>query len=123
MNDNELKVAVADEFDGYYNSVFDGADPCSQRYAEDVIDLVKRAFRPAEDYLEIHFEVVRILTMNNDYYLDQIEESTQKDKGTGGLWTLAKRITDQAIKDFDDGLMVWHDFIEELNNFVDNFKI
>lgn len=123
MNDNELKVAVVDRFDDYHSSIFDGKEPCSSVFAEETIDLVKRAFRPREDYLEIHFEVSRILSENSEYYLEKIENSSQKDKGTGGLWTLAKRIADQAIKDFDDGLMVWHDFIEELDNFTDNFKI
>ena len=61
--------------------------------------------------------------MNTDFYLDKIDKSTQPEKGTGGLWTLAKRITDQAIKEFDEGVMIWDDFFQELDNFVENFKI
>lgn len=78
---------------------------------------------PQEDYLEVYFEVTRILISNIDWYLDKIDDSTQPEKGTGGLWVLAKRITDQAIKEFDEGVMIWDDFFLELDNFVENFKI
>ncbi len=123
MNDNELNAAVAYQFDDFANTIEDGADPSSELYAKETIDLVKTALRPSEDYLEVHFEVTRTIIMNADYYLDQIDDSTQPEKGTGGLWVLAKRITDQAIKEFDEGVMIWDDFFEELDNFVDNFKI
>lgn len=79
--------------------------------------------RPSEDYLEVHFEVSRVLTMNADYYIDQIEKSDQPEKGTGGLWVLAKRITDKYIKEFDEGVIVWHTFLENTTELVRDFKI
>ena len=123
MDDKTLNAAVANQFDDFANTIEDGADPSSELYAKDVIGFVKRAFRPSEDYLEVHFEVTRVLVMNADYYIDRIEESTQPEKGTGGLWVLAKRITDKYIKDFDEGVIVWHTFLEDTTELVRDFKI
>lgn len=77
-----------------------------------------------EDWQETHFEVVRILLSNEDCFLDKIEESDRKDKGTGGLWVLAKDITNSFQKFYlTESCRTDLNWYDELEKFINNFKI
>lgn len=76
-----------------------------------------------EDWHENHYEVVRILLNNEDYFLDKIEESERKDKGMGGMWILAKDITNSFQESYLTESWTDLDWYDTLEGFVNNFEI
>jgi hypothetical protein len=76
-----------------------------------------------EDWHETHYEVAKHLILNEDLFLERLEESSRKDKGTGGMWVLAKDITNSFQKLHKDGLWEEGDYYETLWSFIDEFKI
>jgi hypothetical protein len=76
-----------------------------------------------EDWHETHYEVVKHLVLNEDLFLDKIEDSERQDKGTGGIWVLAKDITNAFQEQYQDELWEEGDYYETLWDFIDEFKI
>lgn len=84
---------------------------------------MKKYIGDFEDWHETHYEVVKHLVTNEDLFLDKIEESSRLDKGTGGMWVLAKDITNAFQERYEDGLWEEGDYYETLWLFIDEFKI
>lgn len=76
-----------------------------------------------EDWHETHYEVTKHIVLNEDMFLDDIEDSKRQDKGTGGMWSLAKDITNDFQKKYLDEEWIDLDYYDTLWDFIDNYKI
>ena len=76
-----------------------------------------------EEWQETHFEVVRELLNNEDLFLDKIENSERQDKGTGGMWTLAKDIANAFQKEYKDENWEDKEWYNTLWDFINSYKI
>ena len=76
-----------------------------------------------EDWHETHYEVVKHIVLNEDLFLYKIEQSNREDKGIGGMWVLAKDITNDFQKKFKYEEWIDLDHYETLWSFIDNYKV
>lgn len=84
---------------------------------------MKKFIGDFEDWQEVHYEVVSHLVINEDLYLDKIDNSERQDKGTGGMWVLAKDITNDFQKEYLNEEWIELDYYETLWDFINNYKI
>lgn len=76
-----------------------------------------------EDWHETHYEVVKHFVLNEDIFLDKIDDSERQDKGTGGMWVLAKDITEAFQKEYENEIWNELDYYETLWNFINKFEV
>ncbi len=71
-------------------------------------------------YLETHFEIVQFITRKENESSDNIVKRTASDSGTGGLYELAKKWTDEFEAKYKDTL--WGeelDFFDTIEEFLE----
>jgi hypothetical protein len=72
-----------------------------------------------EDYLETHFEVCARIGAELEYDLfDTVVAKTYAEKGRGGLYELAKELTDE-FQEKHKGRVWDGDFFDELEDFLE----
>lgn len=72
------------------------------------------------EYLETHFEIVAYLTRREDE-ARTLSKFTHEVKGVGGMYELAKELTDEFIEktagtDWDGDVFGWHDAVWKFMN-------
>ena len=75
-----------------------------------------------EEYLEIHYDIVEAITFDTQYdNTCTLLGKTAAEKGTGGLYELAKELTDKFTAQYKD--TVWGEELEYQDTMVEFLKI